>query len=304
MRKQSGGIILNPGCSLSCVFCGGKKKVDDKTIREQEINAYKNLRDFKRDGTEKIAISGSDPIEYEKITELIRYIKEEGFKLAHLSTHGIRMANDSFLKKFVKSGIDELRIPIYGSNYKIHDSVTRRPGSFKKVISGIKRLLEKNPEIKIQISCLIMEQNKKDLLNMVDFINDLGVNNFYFSVPCLVEMPEKDYSFYVPFKDLPPYLRKLYKYALKTNKDIRFIEIPFCVFGDFNLKNIDNQCYPPNLGKYNQPPKNLRTPIPSLPSYRLKKKTNMCKGCRASGHCDGFFVNDVNRFGTGNLQKL
>ncbi len=295
---------MNPGCGLFCVFCGGKKKVTDKELREQEINAFKNLQDFKREGIEKIAISGSDPIEYEKITELIKYIKEQGFQSVHLSAHGSKLADSSFLDKFVKSGINELRMPIYGSNAKIHDSVTRTPGSFKKIITGTKKLLRKAPEIKIQISCLIMEQNKKDLLNVVDLINGLGIKDFYFSIPCLVELAEKDYSFYIPFKDLPPYLRKLHKYALKVNQNVGFIEIPFCVFGELNLKNIDNQCYPPNLGKYNQPPEKVRTSIPNLPSYRLKKKVNICKGCRASRYCDGFFVNDIDKFGTGKLQRL
>ncbi len=304
MYKQSGGIIINPGCGLSCVFCGGNKKPSREVLRVQEINAYKNLKDFKHEGVKKIAISGSDPIEYEKITELIQYVKKEGFELIHLSSHGTRLANPSFFNKFIRSGIDELRVPIYGSGAKIHDSVTRKPGSFTKTVTGIKRILKKAPGIKIQISCLIMEQNKKDLLNIVNFINGLGIKNFYFSVPCLVSLAEKDYSFYVPLKDLPPYLRKLYKHALKINKDTLFLEMPFCVFGELNLKNIDNQCYPPDLGKYNQPPENIRTQIPSLPSYRLKKRVDICKGCRASRYCDGFFVNDVSRFGTGKLQGI
>jgi MoaA/NifB/PqqE/SkfB family radical SAM enzyme len=304
MHKKSGGIVINPGCKLACVFCGGRKKMTDSELREEEINAYKNLRDFKREGVEKIAISGSDPIEYEKITELIQYIREQGFRSVHLSTHGTRLADSSFFNKFIKSGINELRMPIYGSNAKIHDSLTQTPGSFNKIVSGVKRLLKKAPEIKIQISCLIMEQNKKDLLNVVDFVNSLGIKNFYFSVPCLVELAKKDYSFYVSFKNLPSHIRKLYKYALKVNDDIKFLEIPFCIFGELNLKNIDNQCYPPNLGKYNQPPGKLRTSIPSLPSYRLKKKVNICKGCRAFNYCDGFFVNDIDKFGVGKIQKL
>jgi MoaA/NifB/PqqE/SkfB family radical SAM enzyme len=300
-KKEFGGIILNPYCSLSCVFCGGHKKSTDMEIREQEVKAYKNLQYLKNEGIKKISISGSDPLEYEEIAELISYLKKEGFEFVQLSTNGVRLSDPSFLNKLILSGVDQLRIPLYGSNAEIHDSVTRTPGSFDKLLAGIKSLLSKNVKIEIQISCLILEQNKNDLLNIVDFVNGLGIKNFYFSIPCLTE---DDISFYIPFKDLGPYVKKLYSYALKINDKITFLEIPFCVFGELNTKNINNVGLPPNLGKFNQPPEKVRTSIPDLPSYRLKRKVGICNSCKASNHCDGFFVNDVDRFGIGNLQPI
>lgn len=300
--KQYGGVILSPSCSLSCVFCGGHKKTSDVELRKQEILAYKNLQYFKQQGLKKIAISGSDPIEYKKIAELIQYIKQEGFEFVQLSTHGTRLVGPSFFKKLTSSGIDIFRMPIYGSNPKTHDAVTRTPGSFTKLVTGIKNLIRKKPNIKIQLSCSIVEQNKRDLLNIFDFVNDkLGIKNFYFSIPCL---QEKDSSFYVPFKDLSSYAKPLYNYALKANNEIKFLEIPFCIFGKLNLTNIDNKCVPPNLGKYNQPPEPVKTSIPDLPSYRLKRKPKMCLGCQAFDYCDGFFINDIDHFGTGKIRPI
>ncbi len=146
-----------------------------------------------------------------------------------------------------------------------------------------------------------MKQNKNDLLNIVDFIDGLGIKNFYFSIPCIIENEEK---FYVPIKNIGPYLKKLYNHALKINNEVQFLEIPFCVFGEFNLKNINNKCYPPNLGKYNQPPEKFKTSTPDLPSYRVKKKVEICDNCKAFNHCDGFFVNDIDKFGIGKIKKI
>ena len=305
-KKTTGGIILNAGCSLSCVFCGGGRKRTESEMKEQALNAYRNLKDLKEKGYEKIAISGSDPIEYEYITELIKYIKEdEGFEWVQLSTHGTRLADSSFLKKMILSGVDELRMPIYGSTAKIHDSVTQKRGSFNKIITGIKNLLKRTNRINIQISCLIMKQNTNDLLNIVDFVDGLGIKNFYFSIPCLVPHLPQDYSsFYIPIKDLSPYLKKLYKYALKVNNKIFFLEIPFCAFGKFDSEHIRNISGPPDLGKYCQPPESYKTSIPSLPSYRVKKKVKMCERCKASSQCDGFFCNDIDRYGVGKLKPI
>lgn len=301
--KRIGGVILNPSCELSCFFCGGNKKgsFSAKQIKEQEIRVYKNLQDYKKIGIENIEISGSDPIEYEKIIELIRYIKSEGFKFVQLSTHGTKLFENNFRKKLISSGVDKLRIPIYGSCAKIHDSITRSPGSFKKTTEGLKKLLKKAEMIQIQISSLILKQNKDDLLNIVDLVEEMGVKDFYFSIPCIAR---KSSGWYIPIKNLKDTVRELYFYALKVNQNIHFLEIPFCVVGEFNLKNICNVTKPPHLGKYNQPPKIHKTEVPNLPSYRVKKHMNFCKNCIAVDYCDGFFVNDVKRYGIEGITPL
>jgi len=306
-REQNiGAISLKPGCSLSCVFCGGKKKVTELEMREQSLAAYRNLKDLKEKGYEKIAILGSDPIEYEYITELIKYIKEEeGFKWVQLSTHGTRLADSSFLRKLILSGVDELRMPLYGSTAKIHDSVTQKKGSFNKIIAGIKNLLKRTNRIKIQINCLILKQNKKDLKNIVNLVSELGIKNFHFSIPDLIDNPLTDYSsFYIPIKNLSPYVKSVYNYALKTNNKIFFSGIPFCVFGVFNPKNINNTNILPDLGKYCQPPKSNKTSMPDLLSYRLKKKIKICEHCKVFSQCHGFLRNDINRYGIGNLKPI
>ncbi len=312
MSKKTGGIILNPSCRIHCLFCGSKDKVSKEELRRQEVDVYKNLKDLKSKGIKSIEISGADPGEYDKLPELIEYIKkEEGFESVRLSTHGITLSDSDFLDKLIDSGLDSIRVPIYGSTAEVHDSVTQTKGSFDGVVSGIKDLKKKADDVGIQVSCLMMKQNKDDLCNIVDFVvKELGIKNLYFSVPCIAQ--DNYDEFYVPFKDLVPYARKLYKYALEINSEyadegphkIRFIEIPFCIFGEYNRDIVDNLTGPPHLGKYNQPPEQHKSEVEDLPKYRIKKKVEMCEDCDAFKYCDGFFQNDINKFGTGNIKNI
>lgn len=301
VNKEFGGVILSPYCSNFCIFCNPlRAKISDLELRQQEITIAKNLIDFKKKGFKKIEISGSDPIEYDKIIQLIKYIKKIGFEFIQLSTHGKRLCDESFLNGLISSGIDKLRIPIYGSNAKIHDSVTRTEGSFDTTLSGIKKLLKISPNIQIQISSLIVQQNKNNLIDLVDFVKRLKINDFYFSIPCI---PNGDYSYYIPLKDLGPYVKRVYDHVLKIDYSIKFMEIPYCVFGKVN-ESINNSTLPPNLGKYCQPPQKHKSPIKDVPSYRLKKKIDMCNNCKCSNFCDGFFVKDINKFGVENLKPI
>ncbi|MCG2717516.1 MAG: radical SAM protein [Nanoarchaeota archaeon] len=302
---KTGGVILNPSCDNNCVFCGRIPKISDEKLKAQEIKVSKNLVQFRRQSINYLEISGSDPIEYGKIVPLIRYAKRIGFNNIQLSTHGKRLADSSFLNDLISSGITKLRIPIYGSNAKIHDSVTRSEGSFDAVVEGIKNLLEKSQNIAVQISCMVLQQNKDDLINIIDLVKELDIIDFYFSVPCF---SNNDSSYCLPFKKLGPYIKEVYDYAARINYPIRFMEIPFCVFGDIcyddALTSIDNQCGPPDLGDNCQPPEKYKTSMKDIPSYRVKKKVGMCKDCKCMDFCDGFFVNDINKFGTGKLKPI
>jgi len=116
-------------------------------------------------------------------------------------------------------------------------------------------------------------------------------------------LKNKDDSYYIPIKDLGPYLKKVDSYGRGVGYPINFMEIPFCVFGRI-AASINNTSLPPDHGRYCQPIKELRTSIKDLPSYRLKKKLEMCNICRANEVCDGFIFNDINKYGIGNLMPI
>ena len=300
MVKEYGGLIINPYCSNYCVFCRKIPKASLSELKKQEVSIAKNLVEFKKKGIKKIEISGADPIEYSKIVLLINYIKEAGFDFVQLSSHSKRLADKLFLDELMNSGIDKLRIPIYGPEARIHDSVTRTKGSFNATIRGIKKLSEKSSNIQIQITCLITQQNKNYLKEIISLVKELGIIDFYFSIPCV---KNNNYSYYLPFKDLCPYVRNAYNYAAEIDYQVSFMEIPSCVFNIIS-DSINNMPLPPDHGNHCQTLKALRTSVKDLPSYRVKKKIKMCNICKVKDTCDGFFLNDIKKYGAGNLKPI
>jgi len=105
--KSFGGVILSPGCINRCLFCS-PSKASREEVREQATRVAKNLVEFKKKGIKKIEISGSDPIEYESIIPLVKYIKKMGFEFVQLSTHGRFLADEKFFNKLIQAGIDKL----------------------------------------------------------------------------------------------------------------------------------------------------------------------------------------------------
>lgn len=302
---KSGAVIINPGCTNSCFFCEGKKNIELKDIKRQEINILKNIIEFKKKRINSIEISGSDPIEYDKIINLIKYLNEIGFKV-QLSTHGRNLSDKVFLDKLIKTGIHKLRIPLYGTTKKIHDSIAGK-GSFQETYNGILNLLNKKTNIKLQISNIICQNNKNNLIDFVNLMQNLKINDYYITFPCIFD---QNYKKVLPAKDMSDYLIPVIKLAEEKNYPLKFYNIPFCVFKKYNRKFMKSSI-PPDLGKNCQPIKEYKTNEKDLPSYRVKIFKDICKNCSVKGTekfnfnlCYGFNKNEVNKFGIGDLKPI
>ncbi len=293
--EKYGSIIFETHCSNNCLFCGGVKWLSKEEKREQEETALKSLEHFKLSGYQSIDISGGDPIEYEGLLPFVKKVKKNGFHTIQLSTHGVGLNNDGFCEELIDAGINKFRIPIYGSNSKIHDSVTGNNGSFESTLSGIKAVLKNG--IKIQISTLITKQNKSDIRNIMRLIDQLEVDDFYIGTPCVAQ---EDYPFYIPFKDLGKYLKEPYEYIIDNDKKFYFMDIPYCVFEKRNFRII-RFTQVPSLGKRKKVRHQM---VEGIPFYRVQNKVSMCKDCKMNDLCSGFFKVDTDKFGTGELKPL
>ena len=269
-------------------------------MRVQEKNVAANIAEFRNRGINKIEISGNDPLEYQKLVSLVKYMKKCGFADIQLSTHGRQLADESFLNELIAAGVNKFRIPLYGSCAEVHDAVTRAPGSFRETWRGIRHLVRKSGAADLQVSFLIMRQNSRDIVQFLDLMKKNRIHELYLSYPFLAN---EDLSYYIPLKDLGDYVGRAHDHAAKLGLPIKFFEIPYCVFG-FEEPSINNTSLPPDLGGHCQPSARFRTEIKDMPSYRLKKQTAMCASCACRGYCDGFPVNDIDRFGTRNLRPI
>jgi len=141
-QKQC-GIMVGLDCSNRCKFCAGGKgfKQVKQDLKKQEIGIWKDLLNYKKKGYRDIEISGNDPLEYEKIVSLVKYIKKCGFKNILLNTHGKDLSDKRLADDLIKAGVNGFRIPIYSTKAHVHDEVTGVLGSYDLTIKGLKNIL-------------------------------------------------------------------------------------------------------------------------------------------------------------------
>jgi len=295
-------VVLRPYCSNACVFCRPlwqDARMPRKEWQKQLADASRALKEFRKEGFEKIDISGGDPLEFSGLPAFVRQARRLGFSWIRVSTNGVRLADKTFARRLLASGVDAFRIPLYGASEDVHDKVTRAAGSFRATVRGIKNI-RKSGSCRLLLTSLLLQQTKGVLEDTFDLMYALGCDDVYFA-PAFVS--NDDYSYYDPQKYQGRYWRRLLRHALRRRRPIRFCDVPFCVLG-FDNDFTDNAQKPAFLGSYFQPSGGQETGVPDLPRYRRKIKVKICAHCIAAGKCDGFLVNDILRYGIGNLKAV
>jgi MoaA/NifB/PqqE/SkfB family radical SAM enzyme len=292
-------------CMNNCIFCkptGTKRNLSEKELKSIDVHMMCQALDLRKRGFTEVEISGCDPIEYKKIGSFVKLLKEKlGFTFIQLSTHGRNLCEPNLAKRLNDAGLDEVKIPLYGSFAAIHDAITQQRGSFKETLQGIKNITHSAAKTHIAISSMLMQQNYEDSANILrlaaEYTSDISI-----SIPC-VSSSDDAKNIIVSFDVLKSYLSTLLEIGDSQELNLKLIDIPFCVFG-FYRKNILNLSGPPTTSEAYNIPDQFRSNLPGVPSYRLKKKLTICKACKASPLCGGFYEKYIAVMDCSHLQPL
>ena len=172
-------------CNLSCLGCYRKNEVNShKSLAEikEELNVFMHFRK-----SDSISIAGGEPLLHPEIVEIVKMVKDFGFKPI-VNTNGIALTPDLLLK-LKKAGV-------YGFTFHI-DSKQNRPG-WKKAneleLNDLRydyaRMLADVKDISCSFNSTVYEDTMKyvpgmlnwahrniDIVNVMVFIIYRAVNN-------------------------------------------------------------------------------------------------------------------------------
>ena len=291
---KRGALIVSQFCDYGCTFCLGiPNGISKQDVENLDKTLFNNIENHIKNGIQSIELSGADPGEYYRIEDLIHYLKNvKKFKQIILSTNGFRSA--TMLDKLYNAGLDEMRIPIYGSTDEIHNKVISKKGALERSIH-----IMKNFKGVVTVNAPITPYNIDDLENMHKLFNEYKVNHVCYSK---LFVADGNWSYFLPIKDNYKKIRYFYNLLKNTtNYQYSFDYVP-CVFGEMS-GNIIMISKPPKLGMQ-QPKADLKTEIEDMPSYRIREYGEICHRCSNKNNCTGFNKNELLKYGYGDIQPL
>lgn len=230
-------IYLKTPCNNNCIFCHGGRSRFDKF--NYDINWLKNeIKFISSLGFRGIAFSGNEVLNHPKIVEIVRHSRMNRFLYIKIDTTGMKLKETNFLDKLIKEGVNEFAIPMYGSNRKYHEAITKTPGSFDDIIIALDNISRHN--ITLTIRTMLTNSNFKNIPNLTKLIvKKYPKAHFQINYISAFSNSLEEYKKIAPeFKKMLPFLRKATAFYHRENEFnvssllsfcMSFGQIPVCI---------------------------------------------------------------------------
>ena len=131
-------IITGYKCNNNCRFCmeADKRSFPTRTTIETEQEMF-NAR---KRGSDYLELIGGEMTIRSDIVRLIKSAKKLGFSTIMMATNGRMYSYLKLTEAILEAGLTSLVFSIHGHTAKLHDWLTRVPGSFDELKQGVKNV--------------------------------------------------------------------------------------------------------------------------------------------------------------------
>lgn len=168
----SGSFDLTHRCNFRCVHCYLGDRSDRMLHEEMSTKHVVSVLDqITEAGCLYFLITGGEPLLRKDFPEIYRHAKEKGL-LISIFTNGT-LITDNLLDLFHDLPPRVVEISLYGATSATYEKITGVPGSYKKCINGIERLLDYN--INVRLKTVLMTVNSHEFFDIETMAKDYGV---------------------------------------------------------------------------------------------------------------------------------
>lgn len=172
---ETGVWEITMGCNMSCKHCGSscKKALPDELTTKEALKLTEEICAL---GLGWITLSGGEPL-LRKDWHLIAAKLAEGNVIPNIITNGW-LLTDTMLDKAVAARVGTIAISLDGLQ-ETHDHI-RQPGSYKRVISGLKKMHKRG--IHSGVITTVTKDNVHELPRIRDILMSIGVPSWQLQI--------------------------------------------------------------------------------------------------------------------------
>lgn len=129
------------------------------------------LRESAELGCRQVQFIGGEPILHPDLARMISYASVLGYTFIEVFTNAT-IFNDKLFNTFVEHNV-RIATSFYTYVPEVHDSITKRPGSFHRTVAQIKRVLDSG--LTIRAGIIEMQENAGHVERAKHHLETLGV---------------------------------------------------------------------------------------------------------------------------------
>ena len=166
-------VDISSRCNERCVHCYIPEKNKCTIMPENVFDRI--LSQCRSMNVLNITISGGEPLLNPNLKRFLLECSRYNFSVNLLSN--LTLLSEELIDLIAANPLISIQTSLYSMDESVHDSITRKKGSFKQTLHSIKELHARN--IPIQINCPVMKQNKSDYKGVLEFAKSLNIEADY-----------------------------------------------------------------------------------------------------------------------------
>jgi MoaA/NifB/PqqE/SkfB family radical SAM enzyme len=287
----------------ACVFCSEEHRME--TFHPYEVTlgrVVRVLREHAGRGVDSVHLTGGEPTIHPDFHTILRAAKALGMRTS-MGTIGTGLANPSFAARTVPL-LDDILFSLHGPDAATHDPLTRRPGSFAKVLRAVANA-RAFPGFRPSFNSVVNQHNVDRLVETVALTRSLGARLHILSNTTPEGAGEDAYDgLTIPlarWSTLAPAVVE----AAGDDVIVRFFGVPACALGAARMFSNDLYWNPRVTVEWaREPGKVVFDGIYSWTPERKRTHTARCEGCGWRALCAGVFARYVERVGDHEIHPL
>ena len=160
-------LYLNLVCNQRCLHCfnGRSIRAAGKDLGFSRVCA--EMLRMRAKGFDWLSFLGGEPTVYPDILKAVSMGGKLGYRRIMTYSNGLKYADREFTERMRKAGLTDTCLSVHGHDKRLHEAVTRSPGSFEKVLRAIENL--ERCKVKITLILVLNALNKDKLKEMLRF---------------------------------------------------------------------------------------------------------------------------------------
>ncbi len=168
-------VRLSWACNNRCRFCLDRELSRASHRSEQDIG--NDILQGRREGAERLILSGGEPTTHPKFISWIRFGKRAGYGWVQAITNGRMLSYPRFLAEAIRAGLDEITVSLHGHTASLHDQLVGVSGAFEQAVRGLRSALA-SKRLVVNVDIVVNAHNVDHLPEMLETFVGWGVREF------------------------------------------------------------------------------------------------------------------------------
>ncbi len=323
-------ILTGAACNNNCLFC----MEEDRAARAAHVGGQsrQDIRAMLSSHAERdeVLFTSGEPTLNPDLLEYVSWAREEGYRVIGLITNGRMLSYPGAAGRLAARGVNRITLSIHGHTARLHDGLTRTPGSFAQSNAGLGELLSlgKTPGLTIQTSTVVNKRNLEQIEAIYSFLarRDMGPDLVVFNVMMPVGRGARHFDAMVPrYVEVARALKELTAGMTPDElRGTRLVDLPVCAgrelpaqlwgepepFEQFEAQGSSGlQELSPIPGEQSAPALVDQDRSYYLTSRRLKEdhqreQEGPCRSCAARSLCPGVYRRYTEAYGWDELVPI